>query len=110
MFGLSGSEAVFWLLLALVVIGPTNLPRAARAVRDFVAAFRQALDTIRAGADREVTESLRASGLAELSPAGLEQYLTGDTTEFVPTPPPPPAGPEPAGEGATDTSARTEGA
>ena len=98
MFGISGSEAVFWLVLAVVVIGPANLPRAVRAARDFLTAFRQTLDTVRSGADREITRSLQATGLSGLAAgSGLSGYLTGDVTEEEFEPAPPPPGPAPEG-------------
>lgn len=101
MFGLSASEVAFWLLLAVIVIGPTNLPRAARTLRDVLAAFRRTLEDLRAGVDREVSRSLRASGLQDLDlRGGLDQYLAGNEGEFVPTPPPPEPTPEADGPGA----------
>lgn len=88
---------MFWLLLAVIVIGPTNLPRAARTLREGLSTCRRTLDQLRTGVDREVSHSLRASGLQDLDlRGGLDQYLAAEEREFVPSPPPP--APEPAPE------------
>lgn len=92
MFDIAPSEFLLFAFVALVVIGPKDLPKAMRVVGRFVGKGRAMMRSFRAGFDNMVREAemeeMEAKWKAENERIMRETGLVGTTT---PTPLPPAA-------------------
>jgi Tat protein translocase TatB subunit len=78
MFGLSATEVVIIIILALVLLGPDRLPEAARMVRNGLRDLRRTSDGLKETLERE-TEGLRAELQSQRADLGaqLEENVLG---------------------------------
>lgn len=82
MFNVGGPEVLVILLVALIVLGPHQLPKAARQVGQVMAEIRK----VSAGFQRELTSALGAEEqkpsppVKPHSPGGPQDLATGGTT------------------------------
>ncbi|HET6438664.1 MAG TPA: Sec-independent protein translocase protein TatB [Anaeromyxobacter sp.] len=83
MFGISGVELVIIAALALILLGPDQLPQVARTLGKWMREFRRATDDIRDQLETEIYADERRSRPALVQPVPAQQ------------PVPPPAGPSP---------------
>ena len=95
MFDVAPTELMLVAIVALVVIGPKDLPRVLRMVRQWVGKARRVAGQFRSGFD----EMIRESELAEMEKKWAEENARIMAEHPVAPPPEPPA-PEPAAEGA----------
>ena len=89
------TELMLVAIVALVVIGPKDLPRVLRMVGQWVGKARRVAGQFRSGFD----EMIRESELAEMEKKWAEENARIMAEHPVAPPPEPPA-PEPAAEGA----------
>lgn len=101
-FNLSGSEIVFLLLLALVVLGPDKLPDAMRRAGKAYAEFKK----VSAGFQTELKNALdepmremRETSDAIKQATSIDQFDPRKNATTSPVPPPTPAAPPPGREG-----------
>jgi Tat protein translocase TatB subunit len=83
-FGIGMQELVLIFVIALIVVGPKQLPELAKALGKGYAEFRRAFDDMKTSVEREIRADEIRRTLADLPPP--------------PAPPPgaPPGGPQPA--------------
>ena len=79
MFDVGFWELAIIAVIALLVIGPERLPKAARTVGLWIGRARRIVSDVKADIDREIRES----DLAELKKAGEELKKTQNTFESV---------------------------
>lgn len=94
MFGISGQELIFWLILAALVIGPARLPEYARRLRAQIVNLKRAWASVSEQASKGAQDTLRESGLDQLTPQallGLELDEEQENTFQAVPPPLPPA-------------------
>lgn len=95
MFDVAPTELMLVAIVALVVIGPKDLPRVLRMVGQWVGKARRVAGQFRSGFD----EMIRESELAEMEKKWAEENARIMAEHPVAPPPEPPA-PGPAAEGA----------
>ena len=95
MFDVAPTELMLVAIVALVVIGPKDLPRVLRMVGQWVGKARRVAGQFRSGFD----EMIRESELAEMEKKWAEENVRIMAEHPVAPPPEPPA-PEPVAEGA----------
>lgn len=95
MFDVAPTELMLVAIVALVVIGPKDLPRVLRMVGQWVGKARRVAGQFRSGFD----EMIRESELAEMEKKWAEENAR-IMAEHPAAPPPEPPAPEPAAEGA----------
>lgn len=90
MFGISGQEFIFWLVLAAIIIGPSRLPGYVRTVREKIRHFKRVWQLTSQNVDAEMRGALSDIGVEDFSPQkflGLEDEDLEDNA-FTPVPPP----------------------
>lgn len=95
MFDVAPTELLLVAIVALVVIGPKDLPRVLRVLGQWVGKARRVAGQFRSGFD----EMIRESELAEMEKKWAEENAR-IMAEHPAVPPPEPPPPEPAAEGA----------
>ena len=90
MFGISGQEFIFWLILAAIIVGPARLPGYVRTVREKVRHFKRAWQLTSQNVDSEMRGALSDIGVDDFSPQKLLGFEDDDLEEnpFTPVPPP----------------------
>ena len=109
MFGIDSGELLIIAIVALVVIGPKDLPRVMRAIGNFVGKARGMASHFRAGVDNMIRESElqdmekiwkanneRIMREAPPAPAPDSDWGMGQPTAGEETPPPAPAAADPS--------------
>jgi sec-independent protein translocase protein TatB len=107
MFGIDSSELLVIALVALVVIGPKDLPRVMRTVGQFVGRARGMAKHFRTGLDAMVRESeleemdkkwkAENARIMQAHPASAPGETWAEPVLAEPAPPPPPLPPQQAG-------------
>ncbi len=105
MFGMSGTELIIIAVLALILIGPDDLPNAAKKVGKTLRDIRRASDDLRDTFEREVMSEVKPP---TAPPPGAIPKLPAPPAEKPPPPPvaqaalPAPVEPPPAPVGRAD--------
>ncbi|WP_414713367.1 Sec-independent protein translocase protein TatB [Sphingomonas sp.] len=103
MFDIAPTELLLCAVVALVVIGPKDLPKAMRVMGHWIGRARGVARHFRSGIDAMIRES----ELAEMEKKWAEENarimrehpIATDTPQMLPLEPPPPPAPPPASEG-----------
>ena len=100
MFGISGTELVAVIVLALILVGPERLPGYARRLAHVVRDLRRRWQDVRAQVDEDVDRGLRQSGLDETR-RDLQAMVADIQDAASPAPRPASPAPHPASRTAT---------
>jgi sec-independent protein translocase protein TatB len=80
MFGMSGTELIIILVVALILLGPDELPKAARTVGKTLRDIRRASDDLRDTFEREVMSEVK---LPNEPPANVVAKAFGEVTKTL---------------------------
>ncbi len=118
MFDIAPTELLVCAIIALVVIGPKDLPKALRFVGQWVGKARRMAGTFRTGIDsmmreaelKEMEEKWRAhnEAIMKAHPQIGPDYLTPDLTPQMPATPPPTSLAKPSPEMGTPPAGMAE--
>ena len=97
MFGISGAEAIFVLLIAAVLIGPSKIPEISRRAVRMFSRLKKMWKELAKEASNQTTTLLEGTGLEDLNPNRLLQLDEGEADDEKAEHPMPPLMP-PGGE------------